>query len=869
MSRSNKRKIMVKALSVGMACLVVFLVSKLSLTLYFVMADLMLFTIMIAYYKPENCEFIRKVLWYSILILVSYVGSRVLSEDIDSFNITGRSGVFYVSAGIYVVENIFLIWGRLAFTIYFKKKKSLDSESINYYHLDTEVPEKFFKRREYDLKRLERYISDSEIVGINGYWGTGKTELTKTFRELHKDKCYGITVDVLTCNENELEVFLIGELEKLLSEHHIYSKNARLLKNIMSQQSILKEIRQFIWDDEDFKVKVIDAYKEDIKKLGKPVIICIEDLDRLHDEKIVKKILDFTHRLACQKIRIIYEYDSFRLTKYGIDREYMEKYVPYVVNLTPIPFQDAVEYFKKELKIDPDEYRFLTNKIYTEQYIVEKLGMPREIQIEYYNPPLRKVKTFLKESLLYKNDKNANYNYEKNKKTIIAFLFMKNFWPEIYDKLEFKRECPDELKFVSPDNGNDYTILELLNGIRKNMNTSDKKSGIVTQEEIQRLFRGERNNEKAEIQELNRTKYAIMDRLGYVFQNIDQKYLREKELEEETVSGKKTSKRYDHVYHQPLLNMQFEYKNDKISRLIRNLHSNGLSENTNNEENAKMFIDNVLYATNPKEGWMEYFSRTMHTDYDRDNSTIFRMLGDYDVDMAKALVMYLDNTDEESEERKEDIWLRFIDFRNEDNKFASDVNLITPEYLAFCNYIDTKYRKVFIKEIKCFNRMKVTGNLKDDVIYKDFLGKYFGSIRRHGYVNSIYAERIEYTDGFNNSHKSLVNYLGKFSREIDEKILTGIFVETALDELKELKRFAEKNIEILESEIEAKRKEVKVQTNFRSEPHYTDKETYQRMELLAKNGVKKEEYVAELNCNYEKELLNITEIEELLVKFDD
>lgn len=809
--------------------------------------------------------FLGKVLWYSVVIMTAYVGSRTLFGNISSYNISGRPLVVYICTGIYGTATLFLFIGCLIFRKKLKKRKLLKTEPTDYTKSNIEIPEWFFKRREYDLKRLERYISDSEIVGVNGYWGTGKTVLTKEVRERHKDKCYWITVDVLTCNENELELFLIGELEKMLSEHHIYSKNAKLLKNIMSKQSVLKEIQLFLWDDDDLKVKVLDAYKEDIRKLDKPVVVCVEDLDRLHDEKIIKKLLDFTHRMACQEIRIIYEYDSERLKRIGIDREYIEKYIPYVVNLTPIPFQTAVQNYEKELGIDPEEYRFLTSKIHTESYIVENLGMPQEIQMEYYNPSLRKVKTFLKETLLYKDNKNANYNYEKNKKTIIAFLFMKHFLAEIYDELEFNRDCPNEIKFFSPDNGSDYTILELLSGIRKNREDPKEKLETITSKEIQRLFRGERNNEKAVIQERNRTKYVIMDRLGYVFQYVDQKYLREKELDEEKIIRMESSKRYDHTYHEQQLTMQYEYNNDKISRLIRNLHSNGLSENTNKEENAKLFIEDVLYADNPKESWMDYYSRTMHVSYDRDNSTIFKMLGDNDVEMVKALAIYLDNTDEEPEERKEEIWIKLIDFRNdEDNRFVQNTNLINPEYIAFCNYIDTKFRKVFIKELQCFNRMRIAGNMKDDVIYRDFLKKYFGSIRRLGYADSLYVERIEFTEGFDNSPQSLVNWLRRFAEKTEEKMNSGIFGEVAMDEMAELKRFAEKNIEILESEKTAKRHEITLQTKFHSEPYYINQDTYQQMELLAKTNVSREEYIAELNRNYEREQLSLLEMEKLI-----
>ena len=857
------RNSIVEALSVGTAGLLAFMVWKPSLTMFLVIADLVLSIVIFAYYKSENAEFLRKVLLYNSILLLAYIGGRILSGDISSYDIAGRPLITYISLGIYGAINGLLVIGSIVFTKILENKQKKTKLVSDFTNSEIKISDGFFKRREYDLERLEDYITKSNTVGINGDWGTGKTKLTKEFKNRHEKNIYSLVVDVLTCNENELELFLISELEKLLSEHHIYSKNAKILKDIMSRQSILKEVRQFIWDDDDLKAKIIDRYKKDIQKLDRPVIVSIEDLDRLHNEKMIKKLLDFTNRMVCPEIRIIYEYDSVRLKKCGVDREYIEKYIPYVVNLSPIPFHEVVKCFEKELGIDPKEYDFLTAAIHPEKYIAEKLGMEVELRMEYYNPSLRKVKTFLEETLLYKNNENTNYNYEKNKNTIITFLFMRHFLPDIYDELEFNRDCPEEMKLVSPDTGKGYSILELLYNLNNN-EESDGTGNVLTPEEIQRLFRGEADNDKALIQQKNRTKYVILDRMGYVFRYMYERQLREKEINNEQNIKFSKSKRYEEIYNEPSLRRQFEFKNDKISRLVKNLHSNGLSENTNDEENAKLFIKGVLNADNRKEAWENYYSKTYYGRYERDNSTIFKTGVSNDLELAKALSIYLDNTDELSDDEKADIWIKLIEFRSSAEKtFVIDNHSITTEYISFCNYIDTKSRKVFVEEIRFFNQMQVIGNLKIEKSYRAFLSKYFRGIRWHGYMESFYVNRIEFEDGYEEPISNILTYLKKLPEEIEEKMKSEILGKTAIEELAELKKFAEKNVEILEYEITAKRPDISFQTQFRSETHFKDKDTYEQMELLAKTDVSKEQFVEELNRNYEKERLSILEIEKL------
>ena len=94
-------------------------------------------------------------------------------------------------------------------------------------------------------------------------------------------------------------------------------------------------------------------------------------------------------------------------------------------------------------------------------------------------------------------------------------------------------------------------------------------------------------------------------------------------------------------------------------------------------------------------------------------------------------------------------------------------------------------------------------------------------------------------------------------------IANDLLGKTAVDELSDIKRFAEKNIEILECEKQLQRKEISIHSKEESEPHYTDKDTYQHMEQLTKTDINRETFKAELDFNYKQGRLSVEEIKRL------
>ncbi|SFR86431.1 hypothetical protein [[Clostridium] aminophilum] len=842
--------------------------NRITLAAYIGIFDIVVFYALITYFDRKNTAFIEDVLIFGSANGIAYVLERIFWGNVASYEITGRGIAFYIGISIMILLYAVMIIGISIFRLDNRyKEDTCRSCNVDFRSSKTEISDWFIQERKYDLYRLEEYLTNERIVGINGAWGTGKTELKREFCRRHSEDIYEIRIDALTCNEGELDAFVIGELEKRLADNHIFSKNSKALKGILSKHSFLNDIRMLLWSSNDTKVRLLDSYKEDVRKLSKSVIISVEDLDRLQDEKAIRKILDFTERLSADHIRVIYEYDAKRLSEMGFGRAYLEKYIPYVVNLTNIPFQNAIDYFERQGMIAREDYRFLTDPIYPERIIEDELGLRGIVKLEMPNQPLRIVKTFLEECKKYLAHEDL---LPENKKTIIAFFFMKHFLNGIYEELEFRFDCLTEMRFESPVTHKRYSMQELINEVRYNIDNDGKDSNEeygLTKDIVKQFFQnGNKSVPESEEQRSNREKFYLLNLLGYQFQYMDEEY--KQELQQKNAVGMEKKKKivYESIFHETEKSLEHHDYNEKISRLIRNLHANGLSEYTDNEAVAKEFIDSVLYAENMPGAWKQFLEKCYKGELDRDNLFHFTMLGEYDVDLAKALSIFLDRGDQKA--RREDVWKRFLTFRYKvtGDRFG---NKITPEYISFCYYIDIPTRDVYLQQIREFNKMEIVGNLKGELIYREFLKKYFDYGFKLGFWDSPSDNRLDYNVEEPSNIDSVIDFLQFGVEKIQRQCASGIFMGGALKDYRDVGKFIEKNLEILKLDSPSKRKDIRISTSVRSVPHYQDKDTYSIMERKCKSDISKDNFISELNKNYENSLLSIREMRNLVTMYDE
>lgn len=98
----------------------------------------------------------------------------------------------------------------------------------------------------------------------------------------------------------------------------------------------------------------IDNLKATIRRLNKNIVIVFDDIDRTNDVEKIEKILSFISDFSNKNIKSIVLFSSDNLKKLDerFDRDYLEKYIPLIREITKIPF---IKLLKEEIKNREEE----------------------------------------------------------------------------------------------------------------------------------------------------------------------------------------------------------------------------------------------------------------------------------------------------------------------------------------------------------------------------------------------------------------------------------------------------------------------------------------------------------------------------------
>lgn len=247
---------------------------------------------------------------------------------------------------------------------------------------------KIFRERKEDLKRIKEYLNKFNIIGINGEWGSGKTYLMEYLQDEREmqDKYEFVNIYLMSCNLDNLPQILINELDKVLVKYGIYSRYSSSLRKILASNNFINSIFSSIFLDSNSFTASINGFKNEIKKLNKTIVIVFEDLDRINDANVIKKIFSISENLIGENIKVVYQYDQRNLENIDecFNRNYLDKYIPYTINLTEISFYDIID---KVLKEYQNEYNYLKDNDFNFLHISVRLDwILREIfnrNIEY------------------------------------------------------------------------------------------------------------------------------------------------------------------------------------------------------------------------------------------------------------------------------------------------------------------------------------------------------------------------------------------------------------------------------------------------------------------------------------------------------
>ena len=161
-----------------------------------------------------------------------------------------------------------------------------------------------------------------------------------------------------------------------------------------------------------------------------------EDLDRVENTTVIKQILDISEKIAGNNIKILYQFSETNLFEKGIERTYLEKYIPFILNLTDIPFKSTLSYVLKQeiyqdFLLNEEDFNFLYLPIYLPHF--NNINRPlTSMRFELKNISIRKTQLFLNELNQVINEKEI---YKKNKRVVIIFFLLKHFYYDAYKKL--------------------------------------------------------------------------------------------------------------------------------------------------------------------------------------------------------------------------------------------------------------------------------------------------------------------------------------------------------------------------------------------------------------------------------------------------
>lgn len=226
---------------------------------------------------------------------------------------------------------------------------------------------RLFFKQEKDVERIKGYLAGNcNILGIEASWGNGKTFLLQKLKNDFNDRDYEfLEVDVIAYNIDSLPQVLVKEIEGILYKNGVMSRYSNRVKDFFSKETKISFLGNLIFGKTETYSNVFSGFKEELEKTGKVIIIIYEDLDRICDKDLIKKIFYISEKLSDNmnnKVKIIYQYHFEELKKIGFDRYFLDKYIPHTVRLSHVTMLEIIVDFlerKSISNISAEDFDFI------------------------------------------------------------------------------------------------------------------------------------------------------------------------------------------------------------------------------------------------------------------------------------------------------------------------------------------------------------------------------------------------------------------------------------------------------------------------------------------------------------------------------
>lgn len=343
-----------------------------------------------------------------------------------------------------------------------------------------------FRERKHDLKQLIKFINKSNIniLGIESFWGTGKTLLVDHFMYSEQDKYSFIRIDTIALNLDDVIEHLILQIYAELKKQYIFSQKARSFTSYINTFKYGSLLTDLIGCELSYSSE-LEEFRSSISKLKKPLIIIFEDLDRIDDKEVLRKIFYISERLTTNlqgKLKIIYQYSAEELDKKGFDNYYLQKYIPKIISLTRIRFMSLFDYI---IASNPEnytlvlEYRSLVENIinpitnwygYAEN-IIDSYEKEKYLEATYN---IRNIESFISLLAFYINELSCEISENNNfGKVLVQTCYIKCFLQKFYQTISTNLSISSNFRIKFNDEL--YSIWEIIDEINRLLMSNSKE----------------------------------------------------------------------------------------------------------------------------------------------------------------------------------------------------------------------------------------------------------------------------------------------------------------------------------------------------------------------------------------------------------
>lgn len=602
-------------------------------------------------------------------------------------------------------------------------------------------------------------------------------------------------------------------------KNRILPKYANQMKNNIESSSIVSKIQvmtNLIFKNSNSSAEVLQEFQKELNKLDKKILVIYEDIDRINNADVIREVFSISEKISSENIKVIYQYDESIMEKLGLTPDYLEKYIPYKVNLTELHFREILQFELRNIDesiLSIKDFDFLNYQATRFTVLQDFFEFESDYVMEIKYIPIRKVKQLIGELMIILHTKKELYiDY---KEVVISFYLLKHLHWEAYKKLDMQEGLLDAIKFTVEGKG-DYSILQLIRLFRE---------GEITQENLREMFSDPKNKEN----------YSILKLFQYKVLNPE-KYTNKERLS--------------------ILEEEAKHWNEKTDRIIWNLLYEGKSIFTDFENAAHKLSSEVL--AKPKEeqrlAYQDFWSYFFYTDdIITDNTTIFKIGSPVFLELFKSFKVADISNDNQ---------IKLVDFYFEYNNLKT-INL---ESIKCLNYCPLRTTDEYLSVLGHVNRLEVIGNLRKEKEFSKFLNKYIHVLTSLGYFHSYH-----YFDDIKELIENQAFLLGVFTEmmeDLNEMKLRHqeVQLQSTTDDLKVIILFLQKIIDVLKCEEElVSNRRPSVSTEYTSRK--INQEEFDRLQELMES--EEDTVIGEIEVSYVNNKITLYEANELLKQFPD